>query len=74
MPYKIALLLLFVFMSSKASNAGLCTRELQEKANVFEVNCAMDKRFCEVNGYMSSNLLKTGYSGNLAFFNKHLKN
>jgi hypothetical protein len=55
-----------LLLLSPLVNAGICTNQLQEEANVFEVNCpAGDPRIpCTVTGYFYSDpIMKLAYGG-----------
>ena len=44
--------------------------QLQEEANVFEVNCALDLTVCSVTGYFTHPKLAPGYKGLVGFLQK----
>lgn len=50
------------------SYAPLCTNQLQEDANVFEVNCALSLETCSVQGYFRDPRFSPGYTGLVAWF------
>lgn len=62
------LVFFFILLVSSVANAGFCTMQLQEEANVFEVNCTLDGNHCLINGYFTHPKLKLGYHGLVAHF------
>lgn len=62
---KLVIGLLISFVCSSAL-AGICTTQLQEEANVFEVNCLLDLTQCFVTGYFTHPRLSPGYGGLVA--------
>lgn len=60
------LILPVAFAATTPAYAGLCSMELQEEANVFEVNCQASHDCCDVVGYFSSPKWKPGYNGQVA--------
>lgn len=53
---------------ASSSYAKVCINQLQEEANVFEVNCISETKMCFVTGYFTHPKLKVGYSGVVATF------
>ncbi|MDN3701982.1 hypothetical protein QWY96_15725 [Vibrio artabrorum] len=55
---------------SFGAQAGFCSMQLKDEANVFKVNCALDRSFCNVTGYFSDSELEKGFKGVVATFQK----
>ena len=66
---KVLVVILACLVSGDAS-AGLCEMQLQEEANVFEVNCFLDLSRCHVAGYFTHPRLSPGHNGLVASLSK----